>query len=114
MDYFTFTETKRFVKRAEKLLGQDAISELQLYLCKHPNDGAVIPTSGGIRKLRWAASGRGKRGGARVIYYFADELGRILLLEIYAKNEKEDLSSGNLKDLKEAVSFWLEQLGETK
>lgn len=81
-----------------------------MYLCKHPEDGAIIPNSGGIRKMRWAASGRGKRGGARIIYYFANEAGRILLLEVYAKNEKENLTADNLKDLKNAVSFWLDQL----
>ena len=110
MDYFGFTETERFVKRAEKLLGAEMISELQLYLCKHANDGVIIPASGGIRKLRWAASGRDKRGGARVIYYFANAAGRIFLLDIYAKNEKEKLSADVLKDLKDAVKFWLGEL----
>ncbi len=110
MDYFGFTETERFVKRAEKLLGAEMISELQLYLCKHANDGVIIPASNGIRKLRWAASGRGKRGGARVIYYFANAAGRIFLLDIYAKNEKENLSADDVKNLKEAVRFWLEEL----
>ncbi len=117
MDYFGFTETLRFVKRAENLLGADVVSELQLYLCKYPNDGVTIPASGGIRKLRWAASGKGKRGGARVIYYFADNAGRILLLDIYAKNEKENLSAKDLRELKNAVDFWLgeiEKIGETK
>ena len=117
MNYFGFTETQRFVKRAENLLGADVISELQLYLCKHPNDGAIIPHSGGIRKLRWSASGRGKRGGARIIYYYADKMGRILLLDIYAKNEKENLAAKDLNELKNAVKFWLEELkkiGEIK
>ena len=110
MDYFGFAETHRFIKRAEKLLGADVISELQLYLCKNPDDGAIIPNSDGIRKMRWAGSGRGKRGGARIIYYFADKAGRILLLDIYAKNEKQNLSADDLKGLKDAVNFWLEQL----
>ncbi len=110
MDYFNFTETQRFVKRAEKILGEEIVSELQLYLCKYPDDGAIIPNSGGIRKMRWAGSGRGKRGGARIIYYFADKAGRILLFDIYAKNEKENLSASDLKDLKDAVNYWIEQL----
>lgn len=115
MDYFGFTETERFAKRAEKLLGAEMVSELQLYLCKHATDGVIISTSGGIRKLRWAASGRGKRGGARIIYYFANAAGRIFLLDIYAKNEKENLTANDIKDLKDAVRFWLaelERLGE--
>ncbi len=110
MEYFGFTETERFVKRAEKLLGAEMVSELQLYLCDYAEDGVIIPASGGIRKLRWAASGRGKRGGVRIIYYFANAAGRIFLLDIYAKNEKENLTADELKDLKEAVGLWLEQL----
>jgi hypothetical protein len=117
MNYFGFTETHRFVRRAENLLGEDVISELQLYLCQYPDDGAIIPASGGIRKLRWAASGKGKRGGARIIYYFADDADRILLLDVYAKNEKENLTVEELKELKNAVDFWLaelQKLGEIK
>lgn len=117
MDYFGFTETHRFVKRAENLLGADVISELQLYLCRYPNDGATIPASNGIKKLRWAASGKGKRGGARIIYYFADNAGRILLLDIYAKNEEENLTADDLRELKNAVDFWrgeIEKSGESK
>jgi len=115
MNYFGFTETERFVKRAEKLLGTEIVSELQLYLCKYAEDGVIIPASGGIRKLRWAASGRGKRGGARIVYYFANAAGRIFLLDIYGKNEKENLTVGEIKELKDAVEFWLaelERLGE--
>ena len=117
MNYFDFTETQRFVRRAENLLGAEVVSELQLYLCKYPDDGAIIPHSGGIRKLRWAASGKGKRGGARIIYYFANAYGRILLLDIYGKNEKENLTAKDLNELKNAVDFWLgelEKLGEIK
>lgn len=110
MEYFGFTETERFVKRAEKLLGAEMVSELQLYLCRYAEDGVIIPASNGIRKLRWAASGRGKRGGARIIYYFANAAGRIFLLDIYAKNEKEDLTADEIKDLKDAVEFWLKEL----
>ena len=110
MDYFGFTETERFAKRAEKLLGAEILSELQLYLCSYAEDGVIIPASNGIRKLRWAASGRGKRGGARIIYYFANEAGRIFLLDIYAKNERENLTPDDIKDLKNAVRFWLKEL----
>lgn len=60
--------------------------------------------------MRWAGSGRGKRSGARIIYYYANNKGRILLLDIYTKNEKENLSANDLKDLKEAVSVWIQQI----
>ena len=70
MEYFGFTETDKFRVKAVKLIGEDEIAEVQILLCGHPQDGEVIRASGGIRKLRWSASGHGKRGGARVIYYF--------------------------------------------
>jgi mRNA-degrading endonuclease RelE of RelBE toxin-antitoxin system len=107
MEYFDFTETIEFERKALKLIGDDEISELQLYLCQFPEQGAVIPNSNGLRELRWASSGRGKRGGARINYYFAVGRGRILLLDIYAKNEKEDLTFEELKILKDIMEAWL-------
>ena len=71
-----------------------------MYLINQPDAGDIIPGSGGCRKLRWAAKGHGKRGGARVIYYWINDDDRILLLDLYAKNEAENLSSAQLKDLK--------------
>lgn len=65
-----------------------------------PDAGDVIPGSGGCRKLRWAAKGHGKRGGARVIYYWFTDDDRILLIDLYAKNESENLSAAQLRDLK--------------
>lgn len=109
MNYFGFTETLRFERKALKLIEDDEIAEIQLYLCQFPEWGAIIPNSSGIRKLRWASSGRGNRGGARVIYYFAVSKERILLLDIYAKNEKEDLTYEELKYLKNIVQKWLEE-----
>jgi hypothetical protein len=65
-----------------------------------PDAGNIIPKSGGLRKLRVAARGHGKRGGARMIYYWVVARDRILLLDIYAKNEKEDLSAAEVKLLR--------------
>ncbi|MBX3747045.1 MAG: type II toxin-antitoxin system RelE/ParE family toxin [Verrucomicrobiae bacterium] len=72
-------------------------------LVSRPDAGTLIRSGDGLRKLRWAASGRGKRGGARVIYYWwtADE--RILLLDVYTKNDKSDLSKDELKKLKQEI-----------
>lgn len=106
MKLFTFTETHRFTRKALKLIGDEGIAEIQSYLCQYPNDGVVIPETTGIRKLRWAVLGRGKRAGARLIYYFAASKERILLLDIYAKNEKSDLSRNELKELDDVVSEW--------
>lgn len=110
MDYFGFTETEKFRREALKLIGEDEIAELQIYLCKYPTDGMATPASNGVRKLRWSSSGRGKRGGARVIYYFAVTSERILLLDIYAKNEKSDLSREELKVLRITIDEWVKRI----
>ena len=64
---------------------------LQEFLTQDPEAGKVIPGSGGVRKIRWSGSGRGKRGGSRILYYIWTE-DRILMLFAYLKNEMEDLS----------------------
>ncbi|MGH9946016.1 MAG: type II toxin-antitoxin system RelE/ParE family toxin [Pyrinomonadaceae bacterium] len=110
MEYFGFTETDKFRLRAAKLIGEDEIAYLQFVLCEHPLDGKVIQASGGIRKLRWSLSGRGKRGGARVIYYFALSDERIILLDIYSKNQKADLTRNEIRELRVTVDEWLEQI----
>ena len=66
--------------------------ELVAFVAANPRAGDLIPETGGIRKLRWALSGRGKRGGARVIYYFHSEQLPIFMLAAYGKNEKANLS----------------------
>jgi len=76
---------------------------LQWALTLHPEAGAIIPGSGGVRKLRWAGSGRGKRGGLRVIYYWRKHTGEIWMLTLYAKNETENIPTQTLKAIKEAI-----------
>lgn len=64
-----FIETPLFSRVVERYLSDDDYAELQVYLSEHPEAGDVIRASGGVRKLRWAVQGRGKRGGVRIIYY---------------------------------------------
>ena len=99
MQYLGFTESHRFLKNATRFIGEDGIAELEQFLSLQPERGEVIRGSGGIRKLRWSSSGRGKRGGSRIIYFFADVYSRIYLLDAYAKNEKEGVSAIEIKVL---------------
>ena len=97
----TFVEDEQFTKAADRLLRGDELFALMQKLAAEPEAGDMIPQSGGCRKLRFAARGKGSRGGARVIYFYRSSAGQILLLEIYAKNEKTNLSPNELKVLKQ-------------
>lgn len=89
-----------FMRDALKLLGADGLAALTVFLAGNPLAGAVIPDTGGFRKVRWAVPGSGKRGGSRVIYFFHDAGNPIVLAAIYGKNEKANLSPAEKKDLK--------------
>ena len=96
-------ETSVFTRLVTELLPDDEYRELQAALVNRPDAGVLIPGSGGLRKIRWAASGRGKRGGARIIYYWVTAQDRILMLFIYTKNESDDLTPDQLKMLRQIV-----------
>lgn len=96
-------ETAIFTKQALAALSDDEYRLFQNMLLERPDAGKVIPGSGGLRKLRWAAEGRGKRGGIRVIYYWFTVQGTILLLFIYPKNVQDNLTADQLKQLKRIV-----------
>ena len=98
-----FIETSAFTKYVSDLLPGDEYRELQSFLIVRPDAGPVIPGSGGLRKLRWAGSGRGKRGGTRVIYYWVTTQERLYMLYIYPKNAQEDLTDKQLKFLRTIV-----------
>src|SRR6266436_5046824 len=95
-----FVETPVFTRRVQEHLSDDEYTGLQLFLVERPNAGKIMKHSGGIRKLRWAGSGKGKRGGLRVIYYWWVAKDRISMLTVYAKNERDDLTSEQMKQLK--------------
>jgi len=96
---------RAFDRQRRGILAESAVLELQRYLAWNPLAGDVIPGTGGLRKLRWAAKGHGKRGGARVIYYYADRGRPLYLLAVYAKNEKVDLSAREKKQMAALVDL---------
>lgn len=96
-------ETPVFSRRLPEIMDDDEYALLQFSLMLNPLQGSVIPGTGGIRKLRWAASGRGKRGGARIIYFAALPQEQLLMLYIYPKNEQADLSDSQRKALRVIV-----------
>jgi len=98
-----FIEAPAFTQMLPDYLDDDAYTALQWALVLHPEIGSVVPGSGGIRKMRWAGSGRGKRGGLRVIYYWRKHAGEIWMLTIYAKAKQKNAPAHILKALKEAI-----------
>jgi len=95
----TVVETPVFLRRAEKLLTKDEHDELIAYLATDPLAGDEIVGTGGVRKVRFGAKGKGKSGGVRVIYYFYDRDMPIYALLIYGKNERADLTPEQRKSV---------------
>lgn len=96
-------ETSIFTRRIQQILNDESYRLLQLHLVHQPEAGNVIRGSGGIRKIRWAPTGSGKRGGARIMYYWAVDANTILMLFAFAKNEQSDLSPDQLRQLASIV-----------
>ena len=96
----TVAETPIFIRRAESLLSEEEHFDLITYLATHPTIGDEIVGTGGVRKVRYGAMGRGKSGGVRVIYYFYDEDMPINALLIYGKNERANLTPEQRKAVK--------------
>lgn len=93
-------ETPIFTKRVVQALSDDEYRALQAALIASPAAGPVIPGGGGLRKLRWVGSGRGKRGGTRVIYWWFPEREKLLMLFVFLKQERDDLSAAQFKQLR--------------
>lgn len=94
-----FVELTPFIAFRAEHWTDEELRALQNHLLENPDSGDVIRGSSGLRKLRWAASGRGKRGGARVIYYHYVSAQRLYLIYAYVKNEQADLTMAQIKIL---------------
>ena len=104
---FVASAARRRVSETERLA-------LIIYLAANPEVGAVVPETGGVRKLRWALPGKGKSGGARVIYYYRNESIPLYALDIYAKSQKPNLSAAEKKAARKTVASILEEHNRRK
>ena len=101
-----FIETPIFTEDLLNLLSDEEYAELQKYLANNPLAGDVIQSTGGLRKVRWAAGGKGKRGGVRIIYYHVTPDSQIRLLLIYKKGIQDDLTTEQKKILRHINERW--------
>jgi len=99
----TVVETGEFLKRAKSLMSDSGRAELVAFVGANPETGEIIPDTGGVRKIRWALEGMGKRGGARAIYFYYNERLPVFLLSAYAKNRKANLSKAERNAMKRLV-----------
>ncbi len=99
-------ETSVFTRRIQELMSDEEYAELQETLATRPDMGDLIPRSGGLCKVRWGFEGRGKRGGVRVIYYWAVGAEQLRMLYAYPKASQENLTHQQLKTLREIVERW--------
>jgi hypothetical protein len=106
--YMTIAESPEFSRRARQLLAEEEVDELIEFLAIHPQAGAIMQGTSGVRKLRWAREGKGKSGGTRVIYYFHNENIPLFLLTIYGKGQKDNLSQAERNQLAKLVKVLVE------
>ncbi len=107
----TIVELPEFRRKSEKLLTADQRLDIVNYLAVHPAAGDIMQGTGGIRKLRWSAHGRGKSGGVRIIYYYHSESIPLFLLTVFGKGEKANLSKGERNELAKFTSLLIKNYG---
>jgi hypothetical protein len=98
-----FVETSLFTKLLPRYLNDDEYLALQWYLLAHPDAGDIVPGSGGVRKVRWSSSGKGKRSGIRVIYYWKVAVDELWLLTVYAKSDRSTIPGHLLKQIAQEI-----------
>jgi hypothetical protein len=101
-------ETPEFVATTRKLMSDEDREELIGYQSCNPTAGVLVPGAGGVRKLRWALEGRGKRGGARIVYFFRSMDVPLFALTAFAKNDRSKLTQEERNDYRRIVK----RLGE--
>ena len=107
-------ETPEFLSATRKLMTDKERALLVDYLAYNPTSGDLIPGTGGVRKLRWRLEGRGKRGGARVVYFHHDAGMPLFALTAYAKNERADVSQQDRNDFRQLTALLVERFKRRK
>ena len=110
----SIVETPEFLSATRKLMTETERTLLINFLAFNPTSGDLIPGTGGVRKLRWGLEGRGKRGGARVIYFFHDPGMPLFALTAYAKNERADLTQQDRNDFRQLTTMLIEAFKRKK
>ena len=107
--YITVVETRPFIEDAARCLKENEREEFIGYIAGNPTAGVVIRGTSGLRKVRWGAGGRGKRGGARVIYYYHSERIPLFLLTAYSKSRQSDLTPAERAAMRQIVAEIVKQ-----
>lgn len=110
----TVVETIPYLVDAERLFSAEERLAIVDTVATNPQCGVVMPGTGGVRKLRFAASGRGKRGGARIVYLYGGNNVPVFLLAVFAKNEKSDLSQAERNDLARMTAALIQDYRSTQ
>lgn len=110
----SIVETPQFLSATRKLMTEAERTLLINFLAVNPTAGDLIPGTGGVRKLRWGLEGRGKRGGARVIYFFHDPGMPLFALTAYAKNERADLTQQDRNDFRKLTAMLIDAFKRKK
>ena len=110
----TFYETTAFTHGVSKLKAKDQCLEFKEELARNPEKGDLLRGTGGFRKVRMRLPGRGKSGGARVIYYYLSADGVVYLVSLYAKNAQENLTGKQTNQLKELSTIIEAKIQEAK
>ena len=99
----TVVETLLFQRQWPLYWTEDERGAFAAYIAEHPSAGAVVPGSGGMRKVRWGRAGSGKSGGVRVIYFTQTAQGEVVLLTLYSKSKTDNLTGPKLKEIRRVL-----------
>ena len=107
----TIVELPEYLKKADKLLSNSERISVINYLAAHPLSGDLMQGTGGIRKLRWSAHGKGKSGGVRIIYYQHNKSIPLFLLTLFGKGEKSNLTKSERNELAKLMPLLAKNYG---